>query len=107
MEIINCQVALQKAIEQHQILIVQFGASSCGPCKAIQNKIKLWNLRCPDIYHVYISVEEMTELCAQMGVFTVPTVFVYVEGRLTLRESGFFSLEQILNKVENYRSMLE
>ena len=45
-------------------------------------------------------------LCAQLGVFTVPTIFVYAEGSLTVRESGYFGLEGVLRKVEQYESML-
>lgn len=107
MEILTNQEALQAAIKQEKIVIVQFGSDSCAPCKALQNKIKAWNQLHPDVCHVYISVAEMTELCAQMGVFTVPAVFVYAEGRLTLRESGYFSLEQILNQIEKYLGMLK
>ncbi len=106
METLNNQDALQAAIQQNQILILQFGSESCAPCKAIQNRIKAWNQSHPDVCYVYVSVAELPELCAQMGVFTVPTIFVYVEGKLTIERSGYFSLEQMLNQIEKYEYLL-
>ena len=88
-------------------MIVQFGAESCAPCKALQNRIRIWNQAHPHVLHIYADISALPELCAQMGVFTVPTIFVYVEGKLTLRQSGYFSLDEMLEQVEKYRRMLE
>lgn len=98
--------ALESSIQQNQIIIVQFGSENCGPCKALQNRIKTWNLSHPSVSHAYITVSQLPELCAQMGVFTVPTIFVYVEGKLTTQQSGYFSLDQMLVQVERYEYLL-
>ena len=107
MEMIENQETLQKTILSRQIVVVQFGSGRCTPCKALQNKIKIWNQEHPAVCHVYVSVDELKQLSAQMEVFTVPAILVYVEGRLTIRQSGYFSLEQILEQVERYERMLE
>ena len=106
METLNNQDGLQAAIQQNQILILQFGSESCAPCKALQNRIKTWNQSHPDVCHVYVTVAEMPEPCAQMGVFTVPAIFVYVDGKLTLQQSGYFSLDQMLDQIEKYEHLL-
>ncbi len=106
METLNNQEALQAAIMQNQILILQFGSESCAPCKTLQNRIKAWNQGRPAVCHVYVSVAELPELCAQMGVFTVPTIFVYVDGKLTIQQSGYFSLAQVLDQIEKYEHLL-
>ena len=106
MEIIHNQTALQTAVQTHSIVIVQFGAESCAPCRALQNRIQSWNREHPAVGHVYVTVADFPQMCAQMGVFTVPTIFVYVEGRLTMQQSGYFSLAQILQRTEKYLLML-
>lgn len=98
--------SLQEQVQGDKTVIVQFGSESCYPCKAIKNKIKIWNKEHTEIQYIYISVDDNAEMCAQMGIFSVPTIFVYVAGKLTLRESGCFSLSDILNKTEQYNSML-
>ena len=107
MEMIENQEALHKLIRNRQIVLVQFGSERCTPCKALQNKIITWNQQHPFICHVYVPVDNQKELSAQMEVFTVPAILVYAEGRLTIRQSGYFSLEQILDQTERYERMLE
>ena len=41
-----------------------------------------------------------------MGVFTVPTVRFYMDGKLAVDESGYFSLDRMLDRVERYLKML-
>ncbi len=106
MKILSSQEALQEAIRQNQILILQFGSDSCAPCKALQNRIKAWNQEHPSVCHAYVTVSELPELCAQMGVFTVPTIFVYVDGKLTIQQSGYFGLNQVLAQIEKYEQLL-
>lgn len=106
MERIRSQEALQAAIRKNQILILQFGSENCAPCKALQNRIEAWNQEHSSICYAYVSLSDLSELCAQMGVFTVPAIFVYVEGRMTIERSGYFSLEQMLARIEKYEELL-
>ena len=43
---------------------------------------------------------------AQMGVFTVPTVRFYMDGKLAVDESGYFSLDRMLDRMERYLKIL-
>ncbi len=106
MFVIHDEESLQKEVGGEKVVIVQFGAESCNPCKAIKNKIECWNKENQNIEYIYVPTEESQEMCGQMGIFTVPTIFVYVAGKLTLRESGCFSLTDILSKAEKYDVLL-
>ena len=44
--------------------------------------------------------ELVSELAAQNDVLSFPTVVVYVEGQVAIRESGYFSLDEIFGKLE-------
>ena len=46
------------------------------------------------------------ELSAQMGVFTVPTVRFYMDGKLAVDWSGYFSLDRMLDRMERYLKIL-
>ncbi len=102
----NC-VDLENAIRNEKILIVQFGAQACAPCHAVRHKIETWCDAVQGVSSLYVPIEDFTELAAQASVFVVPTIFVYVEGKLMLRESGYFSLDAILGKVQQYIEMLK
>ncbi len=106
MQILNNETELEQAVQSGGLLLVQFGAETCAPCTAIRQKIETWQAEHQAVRFLYIPTEHFRELCAQEGVFTVPTIFVYAEGRLTLRESGYFGLNALLQKVERYETML-
>lgn len=97
---------LQKLAETHRILVAQFGSASCTPCTAIKQKIEEWLHRHPDIGGVYLSIDKFPQEAAQAGVFSVPTILAYVEGKPTVRESGYFSLESIFRQLERYCTLL-
>ena len=97
---------LEQYLKELPIVLVQFGSERCLPCKSLQNKLLVWNQSHPQIFYIYVPAEEQPALCAQLGVFTVPTIFVYVESRLTIRESGYFSLEHLLEQVHRYEALL-
>ena len=102
----NASHSFQEELEQDGILIVQFGSASCQPCTALRQRISLWQEAHSGVEALYVSLETYPQLAAQNGIFTVPTVLVYVNGQLTLRESGYFSLELMLRQVERYLALL-
>ncbi len=100
------QEALTCRIAHEDVVLVQFGSHTCSPCSAIRRRIDLWQRDYPGVCCLYVPVEAFPELCGQLGVFVVPTVFVYVQKKLTLRESGYFSLDQLLRQTEKYCRIL-
>lgn len=107
MQILKSSEELQQAIANKKILIVQFGADTCAPCHAIRNKIDAWCSNMEDVQYLYIPMEAFSALAAQESVFTVPTIFVYVEGKLTLRESGYFGIDSVFQSIQRCREMLQ
>lgn len=95
----------QRLIHERKLLLVQFGSAACAPCRAIKGRLEEWAERA-DVTVLYLPMEDFQDLAAQEQIFTVPTILVYVEGRLTIRESGCFSLEEILGKIERYRQLM-
>ena len=90
----------QDLCKQEDLLLVQFGSADCGPCLALRQKLSLWQERHGNVEALYVSTEQHPALAAQEGIFVVPTILFYVDGHCALRESGCFSLEQLLRQVE-------
>ena len=54
---------------------------------------------------IYISRDWFLELTAQNNIFSVPTVIFYRQGKEQFRQSGYFSLDHILEKAETILQM--
>ena len=92
---------LNQIISENTITIIQYGAATCMPCHSIKNRITTWQENHKGVAAYYISLEENMEIAAQRGILSAPTVEVYIEGRLSIQKSGYFSLDKILDKVSS------
>ncbi len=89
-----------------EVVILQFGTESCAPCSAIKQRIDAWCRDYPEVQARYVPLEDFPELGAEYGIFSVPTILVFVQGKVTIRESGYFSLDEILQRTERYIQLL-
>ena len=106
MRVLNLGTELREAIRTEGVQIVQFGAASCAPCTALEQKLAHWCRTHPAVDFLYVPLETCPAAAAQEGIFTTPAILVFVQGRMTLRESGYFSLEAILSRIERDLSLL-
>ena len=94
------------ATNKEGLVVAEFGSFRCPPCRDLRRKIELWLERHPEAEGIYVPIEECPEIAAQNDVFSSPTVRLYVNGRMTVSESGYFSLDIILSQAERYISLL-
>ena len=106
MQLFQCTDNLVQLAAEHTVLLVQFGADTCAPCRTIQQRINRWTEQHPSVYSVYVPIETFPEIAAQESLFSVPTILVFVDGRRTICESGYFSLDKLLSQVQRYLDLL-
>lgn len=83
-----------------QAALLLFGGSDCGVCQAIKPKLEdLMTQRHPDIALVYVDCESSPAICAQHGVFSLPVVQFYIEGRMYLERGRSFSLLELSDQI--------
>lgn len=91
---------IQELVAKHSIVLFQFSSKDCTPCVAIRQRLEAWLASHEQVEARHISIDEYPELAAQNEVLSFPTVVVYVEGQVAIKESGYFSLDEIFVKVE-------
>lgn len=98
---------LNKIISDNAIAVIQYGTATCMPCHSIKNRITKWLENHKDVATYYNSLEENMEIAAQLGIISAPTVEVYIEGRLSIQKSGYFSLDEILDKISSISEQIK
>lgn len=106
MKIWNKELSFDEVIKNNNIVILEFGSELCGACKSIDYKLSNWLDEIGGIEGYYVPSEENMELAASLGIFTSPVVLVYVDGKLAIREAGYFGLEQIQNDIIRYKNLM-
>ena len=99
--------SVEALINTSKICILQFGDESCGPCFALRERIDKWLETHPDATGRYVAIREHMEASAQFGILSVPAVTAYVCGKEVARESGYFSLDQILERLDRLGDMIQ
>lgn len=89
-------------IEQNPIVILDFWATWCGPCKGFAPVFDGAAAAHPDIVFGKIDTDQEQELSRAFGIRTVPTLMVLREKIMVIRESGAMSagsLEKVIDYV--------
>lgn len=88
------------------MLLGYFSAPDCGVCTALKPKVLEILQDYPEIESVYVNVREQQEAAAQHGIFTIPGILVFAEGKEAVREARFVHVDQLRDQIDRLHSML-
>jgi hypothetical protein len=73
--------------------LLMFGGKHCGVCQVVWPQlVTALSERWPSLALHYIDCEKCPESCAQQGVYSLPVIRLYFDGRLYLEKMQVFSL---------------
>lgn len=90
-------------------LVVLFGGKECHVCHVIKPKlIELMSEAYPKMTLAYVDCHVTTDICAQNGVLSLPTLQVYFTGQRFIEEVRTFSLQKVAQDMARpYRMCFE
>ena len=92
-----------EVINSHPIVLVDFYADWCGPCKAMSPElIKLKNHYGDRLKLVKINTEKNQKLATKFSIRSVPTLVLYRNGTQVARKSGGMMLPLLKKFVQPY-----
>lgn len=95
--------SFDQAIESHSLVVIDFWAQWCGPCKAFGNTLLEVSKDYSDIYFTSVNVEEEKTLAEEFAVRSIPFVMIIKNRTVIYAESGALSekaLRDLLNQAE-------
>jgi thioredoxin 1 len=90
-------------ISADRLVLVDFFATWCGPCKAMHPVLEQLKQQLGDRLRIIkIDVDKNQAVAAQYQVQAVPTLMLFRGGRQLWRQSGAVPLQQLMGIVESY-----
>jgi len=85
-----------------KLVVVDFYADWCGPCKMIAPKVEALAAETPNVLFCKVNVDNEEDVAAECGISAMPTFQFYKEGK-KLHEFSGASEEKLKKAVETYK----
>src|SRR5690606_11125291 len=96
------EAAFRETIEGNDIVLIDWWASWCGPCRMFAPVYEAAAAANDDMVFARIDTEAETELAAAFDIMSIPTLMVFREGVLVFSQAGALpeaALEDLVSQV--------
>jgi len=93
----------EKTVSDNSMVIIDFWAPWCGPCKGFAPVYEKASDAHPDVVFAKVNTDEQQELAGAFGIRSIPTLMVFREKVILFQQAGALpgtALEQVITQAK-------
>lgn len=94
-----------QTLEAHDLLVVDFWASFCGPCRMFEKIMSQVAKEYPDVFFASVNIENEKALREEFDVRSVPFVMIFRNRVLVYAESGALSASALRELLDQAKAL--
>ena len=92
---------IEQTIRSELAVGLYFSAPTCNVCHALKPKLlSAFEQELPLLKVISIDISDTPEIASHFGVFTIPTLLVFLDGKEFLRKSRHMSVDQVVSEIK-------
>ncbi len=95
---------IEALVEDNDIVIFDFWAPWCGPCRTFAPIFEAASEKFPDIIFSKVNTEQEREIAAHFSIRSIPTIMVFREAMLVFAQPGSIpenAIGELIDKVKD------
>lgn len=100
---VNSKAEFEAALKHDKIVVVDFFATWCGPCKMIAPMVEKFATQYADDKFIKVDVDELGEVAQEYEISSMPTFLLFKDGKVIEKVIGANpgNLKSVLAKVHD------
>ena len=86
--------------EKDKLIVLDFWASWCGPCKMLAPIFETAEGKYPNVIFGKVNVDEEEEIARQYGIVSIPTLIFIKNGEVVKKSVGYVDENQLCSLID-------
>jgi len=92
---------INNTIQENMAVMLYFSAPSCNVCHALKPKLlDALDANFDDFKVESVDISQSEEIAPHFGVFSIPTILVFLDGKEFLRKSRNMSVDEVIREIK-------